>query len=323
VVRYALRRLLLLVPVVLGAAAVAFALLLLLPGDPAVALLGQEASGPDLVRFRHLLGLDRPVPIQLALYFWRIAHGDFGRSVTLSAPVLQLILSTLPATLELAISSIALAIATGIPLGLVAARARGTPLDTGTMLLAQLGVSMPVFWLGVLLILLFAVKLNWLPSFGRGAPFLSSVASGDLRALLDSIRHLCLPACTLAFFNLAFLSRLTRWALLEVLEEDYVRTARAKGQREHIVVYRHALRNALLPIVTIVGLQFGNTLGGAVVTETIYGWPGMGRLVVQAIGQRDFPVVQGAVLALALLFSLVNMVVDLTYAFIDPRIRYE
>src|SRR5207253_744940 len=170
-------------------------------------------------------------PIQLALYFWRIAHGDFGRSVTLSAPVLQLILSTLPATLELAISSIALAIATGIPLGLVAARARGTPLDTGTMLLAQLGVSMPVYW--------------------------------------------------------------------------------------------HALRNALLPIVTIVGLQFGNTLGGAVVTETIYGWPGMGRLVVQAIGQRDFPVVQGAVLALALLFSLVNMVVDLTYAFIDPRIRYE
>jgi len=322
-VRYAVRRLLLVVPVVLGAAAVAFALLLLLPGDPAVALLGQEASAAELARFRQLLGLDRPVPIQLGLYLWRIVHGDFGRSVTLSAPVLQLILSTLPATLELAISSIILAIAAGIPLGLLAARHRGTPVDTGTMLLAQLGVSMPVFWLGVLLILLFAVKLNWLPSFGRGAPFLSSVIRADLPALADSIRHLFLPACTLAFFNLALLSRLTRWALLEVLEEDYVRTARAKGQRERIVLYRHALRNALLPIVTIVGLQFGNALGGAVVTETIYGWPGMGRLVVQAIGQRDFPVVQGAVLVLALIFSLVNMVVDLTYVLIDPRIRYE
>src|SRR2546426_17216 len=240
-VRYAVRRLLLVVPVVLGAAAVAFALLLLLPGDPAVALLGQEASGAELARFRHLLGLDRPVPIQL----------------------------------------------------------------------------------GLLPILLCAVKLNWLPSFGRGAPFLSSVITADLPALADSIRHLFLPACTLAFFNLALLSRLTRWALLEVLEEDYVRTARAKGQRERIVLYRHALRNALLPIVTIVGLQFGNALGGAVVTETIYGWPGMGRLVVQAIGQRDLPVVPGAVLVLALIFSLVKLVVDLTYALIDPRIRYE
>ncbi len=191
------------------------------------------------------------------------------------------------------------------------------------MLVAQLGVSMPVFWLGVLLILLFAVKLNWLPSFGRGAPLTAAIAAGDLAGLIDSLRHLLLPAVTLAFFNLALLSRLTRWALLDVLEEDYVRTARAKGQQERIVLYRHALRNALLPIVTIVGLQFGNALGGAVVTETIYGWPGMGRLVVQAIGQRDFPVVQGAVLILALLFSLVNVIVDLLYAFIDPRIRYE
>lgn len=321
--RYLARRLLLLVPVVLGAALIAFALLLLIPGDPAIALLGQEVSAEELVRFRHLLGLDRPLPVQFGLYVWRIVQGDFGRSITLHTPVLRLIRSTLPATLELAIVSLLLSIIAGIPLGLLAARRRGGVFDTGTMVLAQLGVSMPVFWLGVLLILLFAVKLDWLPSFGRGPALLAAVASGDAAAVADSLRHLILPAFTLAFFNLALLTRLTRWAVLEVLEEDYVRTARAKGQTERVVMYRHALRNALLPIITIIGLQFGNALGGAVVTETIYGWPGMGRLVVQAIGQRDFPVVQGAVLILALLFSLVNVVVDLAYGLVDPRIRYE
>lgn len=321
--RYLARRLLLLLPVVLGAALIAFALLLLIPGDPAIALLGQEVSAEELVRFRHLLGLDRPLPVQFGLYVWRIVQGDFGGSITLHTPVLRLIRSTLPATLELAIASLLLSIIAGIPLGLLAARRRGGVFDTGTMVLAQLGVSMPVFWLGVLLILLFAVKLDWLPSFGRGPALLAAVASGDAAAVADSLRHLILPAFTLAFFNLALLTRLTRWAVLEVLEEDYVRTARAKGQTERVVMYRHALRNALLPIITIIGLQFGNALGGAVVTETIYGWPGMGRLVVQAIGQRDFPVVQGAVLILALLFSLVNVAVDLAYGLVDPRIRYE
>jgi peptide/nickel transport system permease protein len=321
--RYLARRLLLLLPVVLGAALIAFALLLLIPGDPAIALLGQEVSAEELVRFRHLLGLDRPLPVQFGLYVWRIVQGDFGGSITLHTPVLRLIRSTLPATLELTIASLLLSIIAGIPLGLLAARHRGGVFDTGTMVLAQLGVSMPVFWLGVLLILLFAVKLDWLPSFGRGPALLAAVASGDAAAVADSLRHLILPAFTLAFFNLALLTRLTRWAVLEVLEEDYVRTARAKGQTERMVMYRHALRNALLPIITIIGLQFGNALGGAVVTETIYGWPGMGRLVVQAIGQRDFPVVQGAVLILALLFSLVNVAVDLAYGLVDPRIRYE
>ncbi|HEV8339574.1 MAG TPA: ABC transporter permease [bacterium] len=321
--RYLARRLLLLVPVMLGAALIAFALLLLIPGDPAVALLGQEVSGPELARFRHLLGLDRPVPVQFGLYLWRLAQGDLGSSITLHAPVLGLIGSTLPATLELAIVSLLLSIGAGIPLGLLAARRRGGLLDTGTMVIAQLGVSMPVFWLGVLLILLFAVQLDWLPSFGRGPALVAAVASGDAAGILDSLRHLILPAFTLAFFNLALLTRLTRWAVLEVLEEDYVRTARAKGQAERVVMYRHALRNALLPIITIIGLQFGNALGGAVVTETIYGWPGMGRLVVQAIGQRDFPVLQGAVLVLALLFSVVNVAVDLAYGLADPRIRYE
>jgi len=316
------RRALHLVPVVLGAAVLAFVLLLLVPGDPAIALLGQDASVEEVARFRHLLGLDRPLLVQLGLYLARTIRGDLGRSVTLDVPVLRLIASTLPATLELALLSLVLAIGVGIPLGLVAARRRGRVIDTVTMLLAQLGVSMPVFWLGVLLILLFAVRLNVLPSFGRGPALISALLTGNGRAVADSLSHLVLPAFTLAFFNLALLSRLTRWALVEVLEEDYVRTARAKGQRERVVVYHHAFRNALLPIVTIVGLQFGNALGGAVVTETIYGWPGMGRLIVQAIGQRDFPVVQGAVLILALLFSLVNLVVDLTYAAIDPRIRY-
>ncbi len=321
--RYTVRRLLLLVPVILGAAVIAFTLLHFIPGDPAVALLGQNVTPAELERFRHLLGLDRPILVQLGLYLWRVVHADFGESITLHTPVVRLIVSTLPATLELATASLLLAIGLGVPMGLLAARRRGGLLDTGTMVVAQLGVSMPVFWLGVLLILLFAVKLDWLPSFGRGAPLLSAVISGSPGTLADSAVHLLLPAVTLAFFNLALLSRLTRWAVLEVLEEDYVRTARAKGQRERVVLYHHALRNALLPIVTIIGLQFGNALGGAVVTETIYGWPGMGRLVVQAIGQRDFPVVQGAVLVLALLFSLVNVVVDLAYALVDPRIRYE
>ncbi len=320
--RYVTGRLVLLIPVVVGAAGVTFALLLLLPGDPAIALLGQEVSGESLVRFRHLLGLDRPVVVQFGFYFWRLLHGDLGSSITLHTPVVGLIGSTLPATLELALCSLILAIGLGIPLGLLAARWRGSLVDTTTMALAQLGVSMPAFWLGVLLILLFAVKLNWLPSFGRGPAILPTLLAGDGAGLWDALRHLVLPATTLAFFNLALLSRLTRWALLDVLEEDYVRTARAKGQWERLVLYRHALRNALLPVVTIVGLQFGNALGGAVITETIYGWPGMGRLIVQAIGQRDFPVVQGAVFTLAVLFSLVNVVVDLGYGLVDPRIRY-
>jgi peptide/nickel transport system permease protein len=323
VTRYLARRVILLLPVVLGAAVLAFVLLLLVPGDPAIALLGQDASVEEVARLRHLLGLDRPLPVQLGMYLARTVRGDLGRSVTLDVPVLRLIASTLPATLELAVVSLIIAIGAGIPLGLVAARRRGRLVDTVTMLLAQVGVSMPVFWLGVLLILLFAVRLDVLPSFGRGPGLVPALLGGGGRAVADALTHLILPAFTLAFFNLALLSRLTRWALVEVLEEDYVRTARAKGQREQIVVYHHAFRNALLPIVTIVGLQFGNALGGAVVTETIYGWPGMGRLVVQAIGQRDFPVVQGAVLVLALLFSLVNLTVDLTYAAIDPRIRYE
>jgi len=322
-IRYVTRRLVLLIPVVLGAAGVSFGLLLLLPGDPAIALLGQDLSAEELVRFRHLLGLDRPITVQFGFFLWRIVHGDFGTSITLHAPVLRLLGATLPATLELALCSLAVAVAVGIPLGVVAARRRGSAVDTATMALAQLGVSMPAFWLGVLLILLFAVKLNWLPSFGRGPGLLGALLARDGPSLWESLRHLILPVSTLAFFNLALLSRLTRWAVLDVLGEDYVRTARAKGQYERFVVYRHALRNALLPILTLVGLQFGNALGGAVITETIYGWPGMGRLVVQAIGQRDFPVVQGAVFTLAIVFSLVNVVVDLSYGLADPRIRYD
>lgn len=322
-IRYVASRLLLLIPVVLGAAGISFGLLLLLPGDPAIALLGQDLSPSELIRFRHLLGLDRPIMVQFGFFLWRIVRGDFGTSITLHAPVLQLLGATLPATLELALCSLAVATVVGIPLGVLAARHRGRTADTATMAVAQLGVSMPAFWLGVLLILLFAVKLNWLPSFGRGPGLLEALLARDGPSLVDALRHLILPVATIAFFNLALLSRLTRWAMLDVLGEDYVRTARAKGQHERLVVYRHALRNALLPILTIVGLQFGNALGGAVITETIYGWPGMGRLVIQAIGQRDFPVVQGAVLTLAVVFSLVNVVVDLSYGLADPRIRYD
>ena len=321
--RYLARRGLLLIPVVLGAAVLAFVLLLLVPGDPAIALLGQDASVEEVARFRHLLGLDRPLLVQMGLYLARTMRGDLGRSVTLDVPVLRLIASTLPATLELALVSLVLAIGAGIPLGLVAARRRGRAIDTATMVLAQVGVSMPVFWLGVLLILLFAVRLDVLPSFGRGPALVPALLAGNGRAAADAIAHLVLPAFTLAFFNLAILSRLTRWALVEVLEEDYVRTARAKGQRERVVVYHHAFRNALLPIVTIVGLQFGFLLGGAVIAEVVFSWPGVGRLAVDSILARDYPVVQGCVLLVAAIFVLLNLSVDLLYGWLNPRIRYQ
>lgn len=322
--RYALGRVLLMIPVMIGITAIVFGLLQIIPGDPAVVLLGQNATAEGVAQMRHALGLDQPVWVQLAHYMERLLRGDLGRSIFKEDPVSQLVFSHLPATIELALSAMVISIVIGIPLGVLAAVRRGSLADTGSMLFAQVGVSVPVFWLGIMLMLWFSVQLDWLPAIGRGAPLLSAVGaalSGRPSVLIDSIAHLILPAFTLGVLGSAVISRMTRSSVTEALRQDYIRTARAKGLVGWVVVYRHAFRNALLPVISVLGLQFGTLLGGAVVTETIFGWPGVGQLVVGAISQRDIPLVQGSVLIVALLFSLVNLGVDLLYAWVDPRVR--
>lgn len=323
---YIVRRLLLMIPMLFGAAVIIFGLLQIIPGDPASVFLGPEASQEMIDDMRESLGLDRPMIVQLGLYLGRLVRGDLGDSIFQKEPVLKLVLHRLPATLELTLIGLLISVTIGVPLGIVAAVRRGSIIDAGSMIFAQLGVSMPVFWLGILLMFWFAVRLGWLPSIGRGEPLIGAIGaafSGQPQALLGSLSHLILPAITLGLHGAAYSSRVTRSAMLDTLSQDYIRTAISKGLSHRIVTYRHALRNALLPVVSVIGLQFGMLLGGAVLTETIFAWPGMGRLAVGAIAQRDIPLIQGIVLVIALLFSLVNLGVDLLYTVIDPRVRYD
>ena len=324
--RYAVRRLVLLIPVLIGITAVVFFLIHLIPGDPVLVLLGPDNATPQAVAtLRHQLGLDRPLFVQYLIYLGNTLRGSLGQSIFQRLPVGLIVAQHLPATIELTVSAMVISILIGLPLGVAAAVRRGSIVDIGGSVLAQLGVSMPVFWLGILLILWFAVDLRWLPAFGRGAPVLVAVGAaiaGKPQALADTLRHLLLPALALGVGQAALLSRMVRASMVETLAQDYVRTAKAKGAAPGRLVMRHALRNALLPVVTIIGLQFGGLLGGAVLTETIFAWPGVGQLIVQSIGQRDFPVVQGTTLITALLFSVVTLAVDMLYAAIDPRIRY-
>ncbi len=325
--RYIAHRLLLLVPVLLGITVGVFLLLHLIPGDPAVVLLGQDANPDDIARLRRILGLDEPLVFQLGRYLGRVVRGDLGVSIFQSQPVTTIVFGALPATIELAVASLVVAVLLGVSLGVLAAVRQYSPYDYGAMLVAQIGVSMPVFWLGILAILLFSVHLGWLPTFGRGEGVLAAGVDGitgdGWGALGDALRYLALPALTLGFSAAALISRMVRASILEVLGQDFIRTARAKGLRERTVIIRHGLRSALIPVVTIVGLQFGYLLGGAIITETVFAWPGVGRLMITAIGQRDFPLVQGAVLILALLFSLVNLCIDVLYAWLNPQISYE
>jgi peptide/nickel transport system permease protein len=323
-VSYVVRRLLLLIPMAAGMVAVTFGLLLLIPGDPASVLLGQEASAEAVTNLRNTLGLNDPWYVRLASYVWALLHGNMGRSIFQSEAVSTIILGRLGATVELATVALVLACVVGITLGVIAATRQGSVWDTASMLLAQLGVSMPVYWLGLLLMLLFAVTLGWLPAIGRGPPLPEAFAaalSGRIGPLLDSLAHILLPAVALAANAAAIISRLVRTSMLEVLREDFVRTAYAKGLRRPRVVIRHALRNALLPVLSVIGLRFGALLGGAVLTESIFAWPGLGQLTIAAISQRDLPLIQGLVLTFALMFALVNLVVDLLYAAVDPRVR--
>lgn len=323
---YVMRRVLLLIPMMLGIVVILFGLMRLIPGDPAVVLLGQDATPQAIAQMHHALGLDRPLIVQLGIYIAHLTMGDLGRSIFQHDPVSQIVLVHLSATVELTVTALFLAIVIGLPLGIVAAVRQGSVIDMANMVFAQLGVSMPVFWLGILLMFWFAVLLGWLPAFGRGVPLLQAIAaalSGHPQVLVDSLRHLAMPAFALGLNGAAFISRITRSSMLDVLHEDYIRTALAKGLTGWKVVYHHTLRNAFLPIVSVIGLQFGTLLGGAVLTETIFSWPGVGRLAVGAISQRDYPLLQGTVLVIALLFSLVNLAVDLLYALIDPRIRFD
>ena len=305
---YALGRLAGTVPVLFGVTLLVFAMTWVTPGDPVIALLGESAQGisqearDDL---RRELGLDRPWPAQYLTYVGGLVRGDFGTSIRSRRPVLREVADRLPATAELALAALAIAVAVGVTLGVLAAVYRRTWIDAVAIAVALVGVSVPVFWSGFLLMLVFALELGWLPASGRG-----------------TWQHLVLPAVTVGVSSAAFIARITRGAVLETLAQDYVRTAHAKGLAARRVIVRHALRNALLPIVTVVGLQLGGLLGGAVLTETVFAWPGVGRMLVDAIVARDLPLVQGAVLVVSVLFILVNLAVDLSYAAINPKVRY-
>ena len=309
---YVLRRLLLSVPVLLGVSVLVFLILHLTPGNPALAVAGPDAP-PEVVReVERALGLDQPLYVQYARYLARIARGDFGRSIRSREPVLGRLRDTFPVTLSLALIGVVFTTAVSLPMGILAAYHRNTPLDVATILIVLTGSAMPVFAVGLILLWIFGVTLRWFPISGY-APLTT----------LSGWRHMVLPAITVSSGTVALLARLTRSSMLETLHQGYVQTARAKGLRELLVVLRHAFRNALLPVITVIGLQFGILLSGAVVTESIFSLPGMGRLLVQAILGRDFPVVQGAVLLAAATFVLTNLIVDTIYAAADPRIRYE
>jgi peptide/nickel transport system permease protein len=311
---YVLRRLVTMVPVLLVVSVVVFSLIHLTPGDPVSIMLREEADPATAAALRAALGLDRPLPVQYVVWLGRAARGELGRSIRTNQPVSEAILQRLPVTLSLAGAATMLALVIALPAGILSAVRRNSAADVAGTLVALTGVSLPNFWLAILLIFLFSVTLGWLPPLGWVSP---------ARDFWGSLRSLVLPAVTLGAAVAAVVMRMTRSSLLEVLQLDYVRTARAKGLGEAPVLLRHALRNALVPVVTVVGLQAGALLGGAIITETIFALPGVGRLLVDAIFQRDFPVVQGVVLFLALNFLLVNLLVDLAYAGLDPRIRYD
>jgi peptide/nickel transport system permease protein len=314
--RYLARRLLLLVPVLVGVSIVIFGVLHLSPGDPAEIMLGSQATKEDLARLRDSLGLNEPLPVQYVHWLGHVVRGDLGRSIWMKRPVLPEVLGRLGATLLLTGTALLLSTVGGLALGVASAAWPRSVLDRLSAVASLFGASMPSFWLGIVLMVIFALWLGWLPASGMYASY-GGGGAGDL------LSHLILPAVTLAAASITIIARLTRSTMLETLGQDFVRTARAKGVAERGVLLRHGLKNALIPIVTVVGVQAGYLLGGAVLTETVFAWPGVGTLMVQGILARDFPLVQGCVLVVALAFAVINLAVDLLYAWLDPRIRYE
>lgn len=304
-IRYIIRRLIACIPTILLVVTLVFFAFQLIPGDAAAIFAGEQASAEQIERIRHEMGLDKPVMEQYVIYLNRVIHGNLGRSAISGRNVLTEIQARFGKTVKLSLWAIALSSLLGITFGTLSALKRETIIDWALSVLSILGISLPSFWLGILLIYTFSIKLRLLPATGS-----------------NSAKHYVLPVIVCSFYSIAFITRMTRSALLEVLGEDYVRTARAKGLRERLVVAKHVLRNALIPVITTVGLQFGYMLGGSVVTETVFAWPGMGRLLVSSVEQRDITMVQGILLVVAACFLLVNLAVDIIYSFVDPRIRY-
>lgn len=307
------RRLLLLIPMLLAVSLFTFVLLHLAPGDPVAAMAGldpENMNADQVARIRAELGLDDPLPVQYLRYIGNLLQGDLGRSISTKRPIGPDIVQRFPVTMELAVATMIVVVVIAIPLGVISAQKRGSWIDNLAMAISLFGVSMPNFWVGIMLILLFSLTLGWLPSVGRG------------NGLVDELKSLILPALTLGTSLTGLVTRVTRSSMLEVLDQDYMRTARAKGLSPRTVTTRHGLRNALIPVLTILSLQFASLLSGAVIVETVFAWPGMGRFTVDAIWRRDYPVIMACVLVFATIFVLVNLVVDVLYAVIDPRIRY-
>lgn len=348
--RYILRRLISVLPTLIGVTLIIFLFQRLIPGDPAVAMLGEHATQENVERIREQFGLNRPAFLdrealangdlagffdsQYIRYIDRLLHFDLGNSIHRRIPVLETLGERFPATMELAMLSMFIALLIGLPIGIASAARRNSTLDGVTMVGSLIGVSMPIFWLGIMEIMLFSVFLKWLPSGGRLSTgivitpitnflFLDSILTGNFPGFIDALKHIAMPAMALATIPTAIIARMTRSSMLDVLQEDYIRTATAKGLAERIVLFRHALKNAFLPVITIIGIQVGTLLAGAVLTETIFSWPGIGKWVYDSILGRDYPIVQGVTLLIAIIFLLVNLIVDISYATIDPRITYD
>jgi peptide/nickel transport system permease protein len=330
---YVARRLIEAIPVVFGVSILVFLLIHLIPGDPAVAILGERATEENIQAMRERLGLNKPLYEQYFIWIGNMAQGDLGNTVRGNIPIADEIRSRFPATIELSLSALTVAVLVGVPTGILSGIKRNSLIDTASMFTALFGVSIPIFVLGLLLIFIVGVELHWLPFVSRlsssiriervtGLYTIDAIIAGDWDAFKDAAEHLILPAITLATVPMAIIARITRSSMLEVLNQDYIRTAYAKGLRARAVVIRHAFRNALLPIVTIIGLQLGTLLSGAVLTETIFSWPGVGKWLFDSIIARDYPIVQSMTLIIAMIYIVVNMAVDILYAVIDPRIRY-
>ncbi|KZL92302.1 ABC transporter permease [Clostridium magnum] len=332
-IKYVLKRLTLLVPVLIGVSIIVFVIMHVLTSDPTSIILGQHASADQIAALRKQLGLDNPLYIQYLDFLKGLLHRDFGNSLITQTSVWSELTTRLPATVELAFTAIIIASIVGVTIGVISAIKQNSIVDYISMLGALLGVSMPIFWLGLILIVIFSLQLHILPVSSRiqvgmepvhitGFYILDSIFTGNMAALQDSIKHLMLPAIALAAYSTAIIARMTRSTMLEVIGQDYIRTARAKGLGERKIIIGHALKNAFIPIITVIGLQLGSLLGGAVLTETVFAWPGIGSYTIEAILKSDYPVVQGAVMLMAVIFVSVNLLVDLIYGLLDPRIKY-
>ncbi len=331
--KYILKRLLLLIPVLIGVSILIFVIVRLTPGDPARILAGEHATEEYVQATRERWGLDKPMYVQYYIWFKSLLRGDLGRSITTHSPVVEEIFNRFPATLELSLFAMFLAIVIGILAGIISAIRQYHFFDYFSMTVALFGISMPVFWLGLMLMFVFGLWLDILPISGRinvmiplqnitGLYVLDSILTLNFQALGSSLLHLILPSIALGTIPMAMIARITRSSLLEIIRQDFIRTERAKGLPERMVIFKHALKNALIPIITVIGMEFGLLLGGAILTETVFAWPGLGRYTVDAVYARDYPAIQGSVLFIAFIFVVVNLITDVLYAYINPRIRY-